>query len=168
MLSGPTTLPDAGDTRAWGEALAARLRAGDVVVLTGELGAGKTTLTQGLADGLGVRGPITSPTFVIARVHPSLVGGPALVHVDAYRLGGALELDDLDLDATTEDSVTVVEWGHGLAEALADSWLEVELTRAMAADAPAEPGQAVEADTPDPRTVRLIGHGPRWATQGAD
>jgi tRNA threonylcarbamoyladenosine biosynthesis protein TsaE len=135
-LEGPIVLAGASDTQAWGRALAARLRAGDVVVLTGELGAGKTTLTQGLAEGLGVRGPITSPTFVIARVHPSLVGGPALVHADAYRLGGALELDDLDLDASTQDSVTVVEWGHGLAESLADSWLEVELTRALADERP--------------------------------
>ena len=135
-LEGPTALPGAADTQAWGRALAGRVRGGDVVVLTGELGAGKTTLTQGLADGLGVRGPITSPTFVIARVHPSLTGGPALVHVDAYRLGGSLELDDLDLDASIEDSVTVVEWGHGLAESLADSWLEVELTRALADERP--------------------------------
>ena len=96
--SGPLTirLPDADAARAFGLALATVLRAGDVLVLTGDLGAGKTTLTQGLGEGLGVRGPITSPTFVIARVHPSLVGGPALVHVDAYRLGGAVELDDLE------------------------------------------------------------------------
>ena len=178
-LAPPTDLPGAEDTRAWGRALAARLRAGDVVVLTGELGAGKTTLTQGLADGLGVRGPITSPTFVIARVHPSLVGGPALVHVDAYRLGGAPELDDLDLDASTQDSVTVVEWGHGLAEALADSWLEVELTRALADDprpgnphlqvpSPEDsnhlnhPNHLEDPSPEDPRVVRLVGHGPRW------
>lgn len=162
LLDGPTALPQAADTRAWGQRLAARLRAGDVVVLTGELGAGKTTLTQGLADGLGVRGPITSPTFVIARVHPSLVGGPALVHVDAYRLGGAPELDDLDLDASTDDSVTVVEWGHGLAEALADSWLEVELTRAVADDLPVAGDAADSTDPADSRSVRLVGHGPRW------
>ena len=99
-------LPTAEDTRAWGERLGAVLRAGDLVVLTGDLGAGKTTLTQGIAEGLGVRGPVTSPTFVIARVHPSLVGGPALVHVDAYRLGGLAELDDLDLDTSLEDSVS--------------------------------------------------------------
>lgn len=161
-LEGPRELVDALDTQAWGRTLAARLRAGDVVVLTGELGAGKTTLTQGLADGLGVRGPITSPTFVIARVHPSLVGGPPLVHADAYRLGGAPELDDLDLDASTEESVTVVEWGRGLAEALAESWLEVELTRALAGDGPASACATQETDTPDPRSVRLVGHGPRW------
>jgi tRNA threonylcarbamoyladenosine biosynthesis protein TsaE len=121
------SLATAEDTKAWGIRLGRLLRAGDLVVLTGELGAGKTTLTQGIAEGLGVRGPITSPTFVIARVHPSLVGGPALVHVDAYRLAGFAELDDLDLDATLEESVTVVEWGHGLAEDLADDRLEITL-----------------------------------------
>ena len=137
-------LPTAEDTRAWGERLGRILRPGDLVVLTGGLGAGKTTLTQGLAEGLGVRGPITSPTFVIARVHPSLVGGPALVHVDAYRLGGFAELDDLDLDASLDDSVTVVEWGHGLAEDLAEDRLEVVL----------------EGD--DTRTARVTSHGSRW------
>ena len=149
----PTSPPlaDADDTRAWGARLGRMLRAGDLVILTGGLGAGKTTLTQGLAEGLGVRGPVTSPTFVIARVHPSLVGGPALVHVDAYRLGDAVELEDLDLEASLEEAVTVVEWGRGLAERLADSYLEVELTRAV----------AEEDETP--RRARVTGHGPRWA-----
>ncbi len=82
-----SALPDVEATQGFGRRLGRVLRAGDLLVLTGDLGAGKTTLTQGIAEGLGVRGPITSPTFVIARVHPSLVGGPALVHVDAYRLG---------------------------------------------------------------------------------
>jgi tRNA threonylcarbamoyladenosine biosynthesis protein TsaE len=109
--------------------LGERLRAGDLVILSGELGAGKTTFTQGLAAGLGVRGPITSPTFVIARVHPSLVGRAPLVHVDAYRLGSLAELDDLDLDASVEDSVTVVEWGEGKAEVLAGERLEVRIER---------------------------------------
>lgn len=145
-----TVLETPEDTRSWGQALAARLRPGDLVLLTGELGAGKTTLTQGLAEGLGVRGPITSPTFVIARVHPSLGDGPPLVHVDAYRLGGVDELDGLDLDASLEDSVTVVEWGHGLAEALAESYLEVELTRAL--------GTSDEV-----RRVRVVPHGERWS-----
>lgn len=121
-------LPDAKATRALGVRLGRLLRAGDLVVLTGGLGAGKTTLTQGLGEGLGVRGPVTSPTFVIARVHPSMTGGPALVHVDAYRLGGVVELDDLDLDADVDASVTVVEWGHGVAERLAAEYLEVTLT----------------------------------------
>jgi tRNA threonylcarbamoyladenosine biosynthesis protein TsaE len=120
--SGPERLTarDAAQTRAAGLRFAERLGPGDLVILSGELGAGKTTFTQGLAEGLGVRGPITSPTFVLARVHPSLVGGPALVHVDAYRLGSLAELDDLDLDASVDDSVTVVEWGEGKAEALAE------------------------------------------------
>lgn len=111
---------DAEATRAAGVRFAEQLRPGDLVILSGELGAGKTTFTQGLAAGLGVRGPITSPTFVLARVHPSLTGGPALVHVDAYRLGSLAELDDLDLDASFDESVTVVEWGEGKAEALAE------------------------------------------------
>ena len=122
-------LPDAAATRALGRRLAAELAAGDLVILTGDLGAGKTTLTQGLGDGLGVRGDVTSPTFVIARVHPSLGDGPELVHVDAYRLGGAAELDDLDLDTDLDLAVTVVEWGEGLAESLAADRLEVALRR---------------------------------------
>lgn len=139
------TLETADDTRSFGAALGRLLRAGDLVVLTGALGAGKTTLAQGLADGLGVRGPITSPTFVIARVHPSLVGGPALVHVDAYRLGGLDELDALDLDESLDDCVTVVEWGHGLAEGLTDDYLEITLEGA------------------DARAVGVTGWGDRWA-----
>ena len=119
---------DAEATQAFGERLGGLLRAGDLLVLTGGLGAGKTTFTQGLARGLGVRGPITSPTFVVARVHPSLGDGPELVHVDAYRLGGSAELDDLDLDAELDEAVTVVEWGAGLAESLSDSYLTLVLT----------------------------------------
>ena len=114
------TALDAAATRMAGLSFAERLVPGDLVILSGELGAGKTTFTQGLAEGLGVRGPITSPTFVLARVHPSLVGGPSLVHVDAYRLGSLAELDDLDLDASFDESVTVVEWGEGKAEVLAE------------------------------------------------
>src|ERR1051326_3201561 len=100
--------------KEFGRRLAGVRRAGDLVLRSGPLGAGKTTLVQGIAEGLKVRGPITSPTFVIARVHPSLSGGPALVHADAYRLGGTLEVDDLDLDESLSESVTVVEWGEGL------------------------------------------------------
>jgi tRNA threonylcarbamoyladenosine biosynthesis protein TsaE len=120
----------ADDTRAIGSRLAPLLRAGDLLVLSGDLGAGKTTFTQGVGDGLGVRGAVTSPTFVISRVHPSLSDGPALVHVDAYRLPSTGELDDLDLDASLDEAVTVVEWGSGMAERLAADRLEVELTRA--------------------------------------
>ena len=129
LLPFDLVLPDAAATRALGRRLAAELAAGDLVILTGDLGAGKTTLTQGLGDGLGVRGDVTSPTFVIARVHPSLGDGPELVHVDAYRLGGAAELDDLDLDTDLDLAVTVVEWGEGLAESLAADRLEVALHR---------------------------------------
>lgn len=110
---------------ALGRRLANVLEPGDLLVLSGELGAGKTTLARGIGEGLGVRGPVTSPTFVIARRHPSLSNGPALVHVDAYRLGSTAEIDDLDLDL--EDAVTVVEWGAGRVEHLADSWLLIEL-----------------------------------------
>ncbi|WP_030451452.1 tRNA (adenosine(37)-N6)-threonylcarbamoyltransferase complex ATPase subunit type 1 TsaE [Herbidospora cretacea] len=134
--------------RALGVKIAGLLRAGDLVVLTGPLGAGKTTLTQGIGEGLKVRGPITSPTFVIARVHPSLSGGPALVHADAYRLGGALEVDDLDLDASLADSVTVVEWGEGLVEGLSDERLEIVIDR---------------DDTDESRYVLLRGVGDRWS-----
>ena len=120
--------PTLEDTQQFGRALGGLLRGGDLVVLTGDLGAGKTTLTQAIAQGLGVRGPITSPTFVISRVHPSLVDGPALVHVDAYRLGSAVELDDLDLDADLDASVVIVEWGAGLAEQLSDTRLELTIS----------------------------------------
>ena len=129
--------------------VAKRCRAGDVVVLSGPLGAGKTTFTQGFAAGLQVAGAVTSPTFVIARVHRSTVGGPNLVHVDAYRLGGLAELDDLDLDASLAESVTVVEWGEGLAEALSAEVVKVQIER---------DGNRLETVEPasEERRVRLI------------
>jgi tRNA threonylcarbamoyladenosine biosynthesis protein TsaE len=141
----------AEQTRQCGRELGGRLTAGDLVILSGELGAGKTTFTQGLAEGLGVRGPITSPTFVIARVHPSLSGGVPLVHVDAYRLGSLAELDDLDLDTAVEDSVTVVEWGEGKAEVLAQAHYTVHLARALADDAAeqGDPGDGESTGGPD-------------------
>jgi tRNA threonylcarbamoyladenosine biosynthesis protein TsaE len=144
--------------RALGARLAGMLRAGDLVLLTGPLGAGKTTLVQGLGEALGVRGMITSPTFVIARVHPSLTGGPGLVHVDAYRLGGLAEMDDLDLDL--DGSVTVVEWGEGVAEGLSTDRLELTI-----GFAPAPPGQ--EHEGAEPRTVRISRVGARWVTAPA-
>jgi tRNA threonylcarbamoyl adenosine modification protein YjeE len=119
------------DMHALGLELARDLRAGDVLVLTGPLGAGKTTLTRGIGEGLRVRGPVTSPTFVLARTHPSLVGGPPLVHVDAYRLSNAMELDDLDIDFA--HSITIVEWGRGIVEKLIDEWLDVEIERPQGA-----------------------------------
>ena len=163
-----SSLPTAEATERFGRQLAGLLRAGDVVLLDGELGAGKTTLTRGLGAGLGVRGEVTSPTFVLARVHPSLGEGPALVHVDAYRLGGAAELDDLDLDETLERAVTVVEWGAGLAEELAESWLDVRLQRwsegGRAALAAAGPRRDIPTaqPSPDSRVVSVRPHGPRW------
>lgn len=150
LLPTSISLPTAEQTQAAGRALGAVLAAGDLLILTGDLGAGKTTFTQGLGEGLGVRGPITSPTFVIARVHPSLVAGPELVHVDAYRLGDAAELDDLDLDTDLEGAVTVVEWGSGLAESLSSDRLELRLDRA--------------AD--DVRTLTVTPVGLRWLDSG--
>jgi len=147
------TVVDPEAARDLGARLATRLLAGDLLILTGDLGAGKTTMTQGIGRGLQVRGDITSPTFVIARVHPSLVGGPALVHVDAYRLGGIAELDDLDLDTSLDEAVTVVEWGEGVAEGLADERLEVRILRAV--------GDSVALDH-DPRELRLQPVGARW------
>jgi tRNA threonylcarbamoyladenosine biosynthesis protein TsaE len=138
------TLPGPADTVRLGRALAGLLRAGDLVVLVGPLGAGKTALTQGIGAGLGVGEPVTSPTFVIARVHSG--GRVPLVHVDAYRLGSVADVDDLDLDASAEESVTVVEWGQGLVEQLADEHLEVRIDRR----------------DDDVRTVTLVPHGPGW------
>jgi tRNA threonylcarbamoyladenosine biosynthesis protein TsaE len=112
---------------ALGEEIGRMLRPGDLVVLTGPLGAGKTTLTRGVGEGLQVRGPIQSPTFVLARTHPSLVGGTPLVHVDAYRIGSAAELDDLDIDF--EGSAVIVEWGRGMVDGITDTWWELEIDR---------------------------------------
>ncbi len=137
-------LPTVEDTRALGAALVPLLRAGDLVVLVGPLGAGKTAFTQGIGQALGVREPVTSPTFVIARVHRG--GRLPLVHVDAYRLGGAADVDDLDLDTSAEHSLTVVEWGQGLVEQLADEHLEVRLDRGE----------------DEVRTAELVPHGAGW------
>jgi tRNA threonylcarbamoyladenosine biosynthesis protein TsaE len=141
---------------AWGERLAELLRPGDLVVLGGSLGAGKTTLAQGIGRGMRVRGEVTSPTFVIARVHPSTVGGPPLVHVDAYRLGSLEEVDDLDLDTSLEDAVTVVEWGEGKVDQLADNRLLVSIERSTGS-------AAALGDTDDVRHVSVAGVGARWA-----
>ena len=178
------TVPTAADMRALGRSLSTALRAGDLVILSGGLGAGKTTLTQGIGAGLGVRGPVTSPTFVIARVHPpapaasagqpgavppDVTAGlaaprPSLVHADAYRLGSAAELDDLDLDTDTAASVTVVEWGEGMAEGLAADRMEIAIAAgppggATAAD---QAGLAADPAADTPRTVRISLVGARW------
>lgn len=175
-------------THALAARLAAVLEAGDLLVLSGELGAGKTTFTQGLAEGLGVRAGVISPTFVLVRIHPNLAdgprpGGPDLVHVDAYRLGSAAEIDDIDLENTLDSAVTVVEWGRDRVEHLSHSRLEIDLHRAIGLAGKAAEGAVAAADpqapnsppdqgaafldfdtdeTDEPRTIVLRGYGPRW------
>ncbi|MFC4394911.1 tRNA (adenosine(37)-N6)-threonylcarbamoyltransferase complex ATPase subunit type 1 TsaE [Arthrobacter sedimenti] len=172
------TATTAEQTHAFGTRLAGVLRAGDLLVLSGELGAGKTTFTQGLGEGLGVRPGIISPTFVLVRIHPNLPGGPRpggpdLVHVDAYRLGSAAEIDDIDLENTMDSSVTVVEWGHERVEHLSESRLEIDLHRAIGLGGiglgTTRPGTSVNLDfdgedTDEPRTIVMRGYGPRWET----
>jgi tRNA threonylcarbamoyladenosine biosynthesis protein TsaE len=192
------TVTTADQMRELGRRLASALTAGDLVILSGGLGAGKTTLTKGIGDGLGVRGPITSPTFVIARVHPPIRSAPAtaaaptaspttlsptaspatapaptaspitapagprpaLVHADAYRLGGVLELDDLDLDTDLASSVTVVEWGEGLAEGLSADRLEIAIEAVAVGGADVADPDDLAGDLP--RTVRISSVGQRW------
>ncbi|MGG6379747.1 tRNA (adenosine(37)-N6)-threonylcarbamoyltransferase complex ATPase subunit type 1 TsaE [Paenarthrobacter sp. NEAU-H11] len=163
------TAATAEQTHALAVRLAAVLAAGDLVVLSGELGAGKTTFTQGLGEGLGVREGIISPTFVLVRIHPNLPagprpGGPDLVHVDAYRLGSAAEIDDIDLENTMDSSVTVVEWGKERVEHLSESRLEIDLHRAIGLGT-GLPSAGLDFDTEDadePRTIVMRGYGPRW------
>ncbi|WP_026818734.1 tRNA (adenosine(37)-N6)-threonylcarbamoyltransferase complex ATPase subunit type 1 TsaE [Arthrobacter castelli] len=178
---------DVGHTQAFAARLGAQLRAGDLIVLSGELGAGKTVFTQGLGAGLGVRAGIISPTFVLVRIHPNLTdgprpGGPALVHVDAYRLGSAAEIDDIDLENTLDSSVTVVEWGEDRVEHLTDSRLDIALGRSEGAaaapdgdfhhngaqDAGGQDGVVTDFDQDDDdeaRLIRITAYGPRWAGQ---
>jgi tRNA threonylcarbamoyl adenosine modification protein YjeE len=156
-VAGRRTVPTSDAMESLGRDLGRLLKAGDLVVLSGPLGAGKTTLTRGIGEAMDVRGPVTSPTFVLARTHPSLHGGTPLVHVDAYRLGSALELDDLDIDFA--GSVVVVEWGSGLLDGVAESWLDVAIER------PTGAGEDADADaTEEPRIVAITPHGPRWDT----
>lgn len=170
-----------------GARLAGHMRAGDLIALNGELGAGKTTLVRGMGAALGVRGSVTSPTFVLARTHPRVSGAP-LVHVDAYRLSSPAELDDLDLDY--EGSIVVVEWAAGMLDGVAESWLEVGIRRptggsslagrsSLAGEESGGAGvdaagqeaaghdaaglDAVEFDVAEPREVTIVGHGPRFA-----
>lgn len=144
---------DPAATRAVAARVAGHCRAGDVIVLVGDLGAGKTTFTQGLAAGLGIGEPVTSPTFVIAREHRGADGRPGLVHVDAYRLGSALELDDLDVDI--ERNVVVVEWGEGMAERLGEERLVVRIHRGG-------------SDADETRMLTLEPHGAHWQAAVAD
>jgi len=144
------------DMEALGALIAGQLRAGDLVALNGELGAGKTTFTRGLGAALEVRGAVTSPTFVLARTHPRPNGGAPLVHVDAYRLATAMELDDLDIDFAA--SIVVVEWGAGKLDGITDDWLELDIVRPV--------GGSVTDDGVEPRTVTVTAHGDRWSDLG--
>jgi tRNA threonylcarbamoyl adenosine modification protein YjeE len=185
------SVASAEETQALAARIGAQLQAGDLIVLTGELGAGKTTFTQGLGEGLGVRPGIISPTFVLVRVHPTLGNGPDLVHVDAYRLESAGEIDDIDLENTMDSAVTVVEWGRDRVEHLAESRLDITLVRATGADlasagtnsanvenlanaansadtaeAGGSPAVVLDFDEPDDaedRRIRIAAYGPRWA-----
>lgn len=193
MMTWEFSTSTAAQTQQLAQNLAKLLKAGDLIVLSGELGAGKTTFTQGLGRSLGVREGIISPTFVLVRIHPNLPegpnpGGPDLVHVDAYRLGSPGEIDDIDLENTMDTSVTVVEWGAQRVEHLAASRLDIELVRAvggetLSAGTPAAAGNSdlgtfdadsfdlgtfdyADEDDDEPRTLRLQAVGPRW--EGTD
>ena len=146
-------VPTSAAMHELGKELGGMLRAGDLVILDGPLGAGKTTLTRGIGDALAVRGPVTSPTFVLARTHPSVVSGPPLVHVDAYRLTNAMELDDLDIDYP--HAVVVVEWGAGMLDGVAESWMVVAIERRRGES-------SLDCDADEPRAVTITGFGPRW------
>ncbi len=150
---GRREIGSAEDMEHLGFVIGEQLEPGDLLVLTGPLGAGKTTFTRGIAEGLGVRGPVQSPTFVIARTHPSLVGGAPLVHVDAYRLGSAVELDDLDIDFVR--SVVVIEWGREMAPAIADQWWDIELERPVGGDEDLA-DEDLDADAPRVVTIGCI------------
>ena len=154
---------DADQTRAFGEDLGRILAAGDLLMLSGGLGAGKTTLTQGIGIGMGVRGRVASPTFIVARVHPSLSGGPDLIHADAYRIKDLSDLETLDLDSSLDEAVTVVEWGEGKTEAMSDERLSIEVRRASGGQADTD-GDIIDLEHMDDgtRLIVLRAHGHRW------
>ena len=154
---------DADQTRSLGEDLGRILTAGDLVMLSGGLGAGKTTLTQGIGIGMGVRGRVASPTFIVARVHPSLSGGPDLIHADAYRIKDLSDLETLDLDSSLDEAVTVIEWGEGKTEAMSDERLSIEVRRASGGQADTD-GDIIDLEHMDDgtRLIVLRAHGHRW------
>jgi tRNA threonylcarbamoyl adenosine modification protein YjeE len=160
------SIPTPEAMERFGAQLATMLEAGDLVALNGELGAGKTTMTRGLGAALGVRGAVTSPTFVLARTHPRLDGGAPLVHVDAYRLSSPAELDDLDIDYPA--SIVVVEWAAGMLDGLTDSWLDIAIERPVggtvggARIGGADIDGAEIDDVAEPRAVTITPHGSRW------
>ena len=157
------SMSDADQTRALGEDLGRVLAAGDLVMLSGGLGAGKTTLTQGIGIGMGVRGRVASPTFIVARVHPSLSGGPDLIHADAYRIKDLSDLETLDLDSSLDEAVTVVEWGEGKTESMSDERLSIEVRRASGGQADTD-GDIIDLEHMDDgtRLIVLRAHGHRW------
>ena len=154
---------DADQTRDLGADLGRLLRAGDLVMLSGGLGAGKTTLTQGIGAGMGVRGRVASPTFIVARVHPSLRGGPDLIHADAYRITDLGDLETLDLDSSLDEAVTVVEWGEGKTEAMSPERLVIDVRRAEGGQA-CRDGHVIDLEYMDDgmRSIVLHAHGSRW------
>ena len=154
---------DADQTRDLGADLGRLLRAGDLVMLSGGLGAGKTTLTQGIGVGMGVRGRVASPTFIVARVHPSLRGGPDLIHADAYRITALGDLETLDLDSSLDEAVTVVEWGEGKTEAMSPERLVIDVRRAEGGQA-CRDGHVIDLEYMDDgmRSIVLHAHGSRW------
>ncbi|MDO5720708.1 MAG: tRNA (adenosine(37)-N6)-threonylcarbamoyltransferase complex ATPase subunit type 1 TsaE [Actinomycetaceae bacterium] len=154
-------LESPAQTRAIGASLAPIIRGGDLIMLTGDLGAGKTTLTQGLGAAMGVRGRVASPTFIIARTHVN-PAGPDLVHVDAYRIGDLDDLETLDLDTALDEAVIVVEWGKGKTEGLSDNRLEITMEVAASGDAPMVEPFDLEAADDGARTVTVSAVGPRW------
>ena len=141
-------IADADQMHELGIRIAKQFRAGDLVVLVGPLGAGKTTLTRGIGEGLHAIGNVSSPTFVIARTHKREGSDVPMVHVDAYRLGGAAELDDLDIDF--ENSIVLVEWGRGLLEGISDNWLEIEIERDHTGES-------------EIRELKILAFGDRWS-----
>lgn len=166
-MSFTITVNSSEQTRAAGELLAKHLRRGDLVMLSGGLGAGKTTFTQGIGSGLQVKGRVSSPTFIVARVHPSLAGGPDLIHADAYRIKDLTDLETLDLDSTLDQAITVIEWGEGKTEQLSADRLEIEIHREQGGVATSSDGVVDLAEMDDgKRTISIRSLGKRW--EGTD